>query len=126
MSGGLAITNRKAAQKAANDWNLLRSFFSERQNQTQFQKVHKVLQYVMTIPCTQISCERSFSIMKNIKTATRSSMSDDVLETYMVVRSGKEFLSSKAFPEMVNQIAETSNQLKNKLLYLNYEKNEFI
>lgn len=80
----------------------------------------------MTIPCTQISCERSFSIMKNIKTATRSSMSDDVLETYMVVRSGKEFLSSKAFPEMVNQIAETSNQLKNKLLYLNYEKNEFI
>lgn len=108
--------NKKTAEDAANNWCSLRSFFSAPQNQAKFRKVHEVFKYVLSIPCTQIPCERSFSIMKNIKTATRSNMSDAVLETYMVVRTGKEFLSSDFFPEMINRIAETSCFLRNRLL----------
>ena len=49
------------------------------QLQTSFTELTKLLKLVITIPCTSVSVERSFSAMKRIKTFYRSRMTEERL-----------------------------------------------
>lgn len=69
------------------------------------------------IPCTEVSCEREFSIMKNVKSDHRAQLSDDVLETYMVVGSSKELLPSTVFPIIIERIGQSSRTMRKHLIY---------
>jgi len=49
--------------------------------------------YVLTLPSTQVSCERSFSFLKHIKSRLRSQLSDPKLEAFMLMAIEKQKLT---------------------------------
>ena len=70
----------------------------------------------MTLSCTQVSCERSFSKLKIIKSRLRSTIGQPHLEALMLIA-----LEEKNFPidhdVIIDHLAESSNELKRALLY---------
>lgn len=60
------------------DLSSLREFFRTEGNQQKHDVVNKLYRYVLTIPPTQVECERNFSIMKATKNANRSRLIDSV------------------------------------------------
>lgn len=98
-------------------WVHLRSFLAADKYQYRFDMVKTVYKYMLTIPCTEIGCERAFSVMKNIKSNKRSTMNDDKLETYMVIDCCKELLLSSIIPMIIDKIGKTNKILRKKLLH---------
>lgn len=101
------------------EWLILKNFLSE--NQAKYKNVHTLYQFALTLPCTQVESERSFSVMGNIKTSSRSSLSDESLESYMVIDSCTDsgILSSKSFPKIVDEIGKSAKYLEKRLIYAN-------
>jgi hypothetical protein len=56
--------------------------------------LHINYKYVLTLPSTQVTCERSFSQLKNIKTRICSQLTDSKLEAFMMMGVEKEKLAS--------------------------------
>ena len=56
-------------------------------------------EYLLTLSCTQVSCERPFSKLKIIKTRLRSSMQQDFLETCMLISVERDLLEQIQFEE---------------------------
>jgi len=50
---------------------------------TSLSNVYLGYKVILSLSFTQVSCERSYFILKNIETRLRSSLSDDYLETFM-------------------------------------------
>lgn len=98
------------------EWALLTEFFSIEYNQSKFKNVHALYQFVLILPSEQVGCERSFSIMKNIKTHNRSTISDINLETYMIMNTALDLVPLDSFSEIVNDVAQMAPHLRNKLL----------
>uniref|UniRef100_A0A2S2Q1J7 HAT C-terminal dimerisation domain-containing protein n=1 Tax=Sipha flava TaxID=143950 RepID=A0A2S2Q1J7_9HEMI len=48
-------------------------------------------QYLLTLPCTQVACERSFYLLKIIKTRLRNSMNEEKLDAFMIMVVEKMF-----------------------------------
>lgn len=74
-------------------------------------------QYILTIPISQVSCERSFSVLKYIKNRLRNRLSDDLLEAFMLMNVEKSLLSQIENEEIINKIAASSSLLKKSLTY---------
>lgn len=72
-------------------------------------------QFLLTLPVTQVACERSFSTLKYIKNRLRSTMSNEHLETFMLMAIEKKVLIELNNDEIINSVAEKS-KLLNKLL----------
>jgi len=49
----------------------------------------------LTLPCTQVTCERTFSKLKNIKTKLRSLISQDIMETLLLINIERDFIVDK-------------------------------
>lgn len=98
------------------EWKILKEFFSDEKHRQMFQNVNKLYQYILTLPGTQVECERSFSILKNVKTSTRTSMSDSTLETYMMVKYSSDLLPEHVIPQLVDIVGYRSSHLRKKLI----------
>ena len=69
---------------------------------------------VMTLSCTQVSCERLFSKLKIVKNRLRSTISQPNLESLLIISS-----EEKSFPvdydQIIDQFADTSELLQKQL-----------
>lgn len=65
-------------------------------------------QFLLTLPVTQVASERSFSILKYIKTRLRSTMSNEHLETFMLMVIEKKVLIEFNNDEIINSVGEKS------------------
>jgi len=72
-------------------------------------------QFLLTLPVTQVACERSFSTLKYIKKRLRSTMSNEHLENFMLIAIEKKTLVELSNDEIINSVGEKS-KLLNKLL----------
>lgn len=54
-------------------------------NKIVFPNLYKLLQVALTIPVSSASCERSFSVMRRIKTWLRISMTNDRFENLSLI-----------------------------------------
>lgn len=72
-------------------------------------------QFLLTLPVTQVACERSFSTLKYIKNRLRSTMSNEHLENFMLMAIEKKTLVELNNDEIINSVGEKS-KLLNKLL----------
>lgn len=99
-----------------NNWAILKSFFANPQNQARFKNVHILYKYVFSLPSTQVSCERSFSIMSNVKSSKRTMMIDETLESYMIISSGADLLSTNTLPDIIDQLGHNTKELRKKLI----------
>ena len=60
-----------------------------------------VYKYLLTWSFTQISCERAFSKLKIVKTQLRSSMSNEPLETFMLMSIEKDLHSKISADDII-------------------------
>ncbi|XP_064100752.1 uncharacterized protein LOC135211369 [Macrobrachium nipponense] len=62
------------------------------------------------------TCERAFSKLKIVKTRLRNSMSEENLESYMLLSIEKEMLDELDSEVIINRFAQSSSELKRLLL----------
>lgn len=97
-------------------WTLLSNFFSVEANQIKYQKLNVIYRYILTIPSSQVECERSFSVLKNVKTAKMSTLTVDNLECLMITKMNADLVPKTAVPYILNMVANSSEKLKSKLI----------
>ena len=81
-----------------------------------YNSLYKCYKYVLTLPTTQVSCERVFSIVKLVKTRLRSTLRQDLFEAliFMHVKRALSFTIGK--DKIINEFAASSEELKRLLL----------
>lgn len=72
-------------------------------------------QYLLTLPITQVACERSFSTLKYSKIHLRYSMTTEHFESFMLMAIEKQILYSLDRNMIINKVGEKS-KLFSKLL----------
>ncbi|XP_060855244.1 uncharacterized protein LOC132932916 [Metopolophium dirhodum] len=71
--------------------------------------------FLLTLPTTQVACERSFSILKCIKTKLRSTLSDSYLEDFMLMAVEKKMLNDIDTENIINKLKKKSALLNKEL-----------
>ncbi|KYN13615.1 hypothetical protein ALC57_14192 [Trachymyrmex cornetzi] len=74
-------------------------------------------QYFLTLPISQVECERSFSILKYIKNILKSQLTDNRMESFMIMNIEKSILNEIDNHEVINSLAVQSTLLKKALIY---------
>ena len=81
-----------------------------------FKSLRKAMRFLLLLPCTQVSCERTFSKLKIVKNRLRSSMTNDLLEAFLIISCEKQFLSQIPKNELILRFARSSSELSRALL----------
>ncbi|KAL4122318.1 hypothetical protein QTP88_014672 [Uroleucon formosanum] len=72
--------------------------------------------YLLTLPVTQVSCERSFSTLKYLKNRLRNSMANEKLESFMLMSIEKSILMELDNDTIINELGTKSDLLSKLLL----------
>lgn len=76
-----------------------------------FPNLYKLLQVALTIPVSSASCERSFSVMRRIKTWLRNSMSNDRFSNLSLLHIERDLANNITSEEVLNIFAQKSRRL---------------
>lgn len=82
-----------------------------------YPQLNKAYKYLLTIPLTQVSCERAFSKLKLVKSRIRSSMSNDNLEALLLMQSERELLTVINNETIINELCCQSQEMKRLLSF---------
>ena len=66
-----------------------------------FSEVHSLLQLYMTIPVTSATAERTFSVLRRMKTCFRSTMTQERLNNVMLLHIYKELTNETNLEEII-------------------------
>ena len=80
-----------------------------------YSQLYTVCQFLLTLAVTQVECERNFSKLKLIKTRLRSSLSQENLESFMLMSIESQILSKISSEKVIDKLATTSNEMKRLL-----------
>ena len=72
--------------------------------------------FLLTLSVTQVACERSFLILKYVKSRLRNSLSQDPLEPFMLMAIEKEILHTLDVDIVIDRVAEKSKLLQKLLI----------
>ena len=84
-------------------------------NSTAYSELYTVYHFLLTLAITQVECERSFSKLKLIKTKLRSTMSQENLDSVMLISVESDILNRVSLAKVVDKLASTSKELKRLL-----------
>jgi len=70
-----------------------------------FNNIYLARKFVLTLPYTQVTCERIFYKVKNIKTKLRSLISQDIMEALLMINIERDYVIDKEI--IVNTIAKS-------------------
>jgi hypothetical protein len=73
-------------------------------------------QYILTLPVTQVTCERSFSTLKYLKNRLRNSITNKHLESFMLMAIENKILMEIDNNIIINAVGEKSKLLSKLLL----------
>lgn len=73
-------------------------------------------QYILTLPVTQVACERSFSTLKYLKNRLRNVMTNEHLESFMLMAIENKILINLDNDIIINAVGEKSKLLSKLLL----------
>ena len=77
----------------------------------QYTELHKVYKYLLTIPLTQVTCERIFSKLKLIKTRLRASMKNETLEAFVFMHTERDVLNKIESDVIINKLWESNIEM---------------
>lgn len=80
-----------------------------------YTQLYKVYKYLLTIPLTQVSCERAFSNLKLIKTRLRSTLSQSNLESFLMMQIEREKVTAIDNDLIVRELCQQSSEMKRLL-----------
>ncbi len=78
------------------------------------ERAYKVL---LTLSITQVSCERCFSKLKIIKNRLRSTLTQEHVESFMIMSCEKDILVKLSNEEIINRVAQKSKLLTGLLCF---------
>ena len=73
-----------------------------------FQYVGNAYRFLLTLSVTQVACERSFSALKIVKTRVRSQLSQEHLETFMLMMCEHDIVLSIKNDTIIDRVAHSS------------------
>lgn len=82
---------------------------------TSFSNLYRVYEYFMTLPCTQVTCECTFSKLKMIKNRLRSAIGQNLLESLLLMYVERELTHQIDVNDIVQTFALSSKELKRNL-----------
>ncbi|KAL5239149.1 hypothetical protein ACI65C_006799 [Semiaphis heraclei] len=82
-------------------------------DQNVFANLYKLMQVALTLPISSASCERSFSVMRRIKTWIRSSMNQDSFTDMSILHIERDISNKIESENILNNFA-----LKNRRIDL--------
>jgi hypothetical protein len=88
---------------------------NHRLHEKAYDNLYDVYKVICTLSVTQVQCERSFSKLKIIKTRLRNTMTDEHLETFMLMAMESDLLDSLTNEEVIDRFALTSSETKRLL-----------
>lgn len=80
-----------------------------------FNTLYLTKKYDLILPCTQVSCERTFSKLKILKTNLRSSINQEHFEPLMSLFAEEDLIKCIKKDEIIDQLASSSQELKRLL-----------
>jgi hypothetical protein len=80
-------------------------------NKIVFPNLYKLLQVALTIPVSSASFERSFSVMRRIKTWLRNSMTNDKFENLSLLHIERDLANIINSEDVLNIFAQKSRRL---------------
>ena len=83
----------------------------------QYNELFKVYKLLLTIPMTQVTCERVFSKLKIIKTRLRSTLSNENLETLLLMQSETDILNSIDSDTIIDKLCQSSSEMRRLLSF---------
>ena len=88
---------------------------SNRLHDKAYYNLYELYTAVCTLSVTQVQCERTFSSLKIIKTRLRNSLSQENLESYMLLSIEKELLDDLDAEAIIDRFTQSSSELKRLL-----------
>lgn len=82
-----------------------------------YKRLFKMFRAILTLPSTQVHCERSFSKLKIVKNRLRANLSDSNLESYMICNIESDILSSIDNNKIIDKFASTTPLLTSMLIH---------
>ena len=82
-----------------------------------YRHLYAAYKVALTLSCTQVACERSFSKLKYIKNRLRSRLHDILLEPLMLMNIERSILNELTNDEVIAEISRLSSEHAD-LLYL--------
>ena len=78
-----------------------------------FEEIWRVLQIAITVPVTSVECERSFSVMKRIKSYLRSTMSQEILRNISMLAIERELsdMSAMDWNEVIDRFSKDDRRI---------------
>lgn len=83
----------------------------------QYTELDLVCKYLLTIPLTQVTCERAFSKLKIIKSRLRAKLTDEHLEALFMMQCERDVLIDIDNDVIIDRICRTS-KVRRRLLVL--------
>lgn len=71
--------------------------------------------YVLTLSCSQVRCETTFSKLKYVLNRLRNCLSQSKLETLLIMSVGKDILVNLNNNEIINELVKKYSKMANLL-----------
>jgi len=81
----------------------------------EYNELFEVYKFLLTIPLTQVTCERSFSKLKIIKTRLRSCLTQDNLESLFLMNCERELLADITPDRVMDLMCDNSTEMSRML-----------
>lgn len=81
-----------------------------------FNNLYAATKFLVTLPCTQVTCERCFSKLKKFKDCSRTSLSQDLLSSLLLIFVEPDLANEINIENVIDTFALSSNELKRLLL----------
>ncbi len=81
-----------------------------------YKNLYQIYKLALTLPVTQVFCERTFSKLKLLKTRLRSTLSADHLESLLLIMVENRLLDSFSMNNIIDNVAQHSSEYQRLLL----------
>jgi hypothetical protein len=90
--------------------NDVRKEFSSKNLKVPFPNLFTLLSIYLTVPISSSECERSFSVLKRLKTWLRSTMGQDRLSNLALIQINSDYLSKLDIGKIIDIFATKTNR----------------
>lgn len=81
----------------------------------QYTQLYTAYKFLLTIPLTQVTCERIFSKLKLVKSRLRASMTNETTEALVLMQSEKDILITLESDYVIRKLCESSTEMRRLL-----------
>lgn len=81
-----------------------------------YSNLHRAYEYFMTLPCTQVECERTFSKLRIVKSRLRSALKQKLLEPLLFMFVERELTFDLNVDEIVLSFGRSTAELRRHLI----------